>query len=69
MPRCGQMSLSAKTDPSRVRPNSNGSPKSVFGRIRPGARSVPGRAKYHISRKGAGPLSSTGFSAIGRRRE
>src|SRR3984893_19363043 len=58
MPRCGQMSRSAKTVPSAPRQNSSGSPNSVFATIRPRASAAPGSAKYHISRSGAALFTS-----------
>src|SRR5216684_1501952 len=51
MPRCGQMSRSAKTWPPRPRPMSSGSPSSVFATVRPGRRSAPGSATYHSPRR------------------
>src|SRR3546814_546193 len=51
MPRCGQISRRANTDPSAARPSSIGSPSSIRASIRPGRRSDDGRAKYQISRR------------------
>src|SRR5258708_2493928 len=57
MPRCGQMSRSAKTRPSRARPISTGSPSSVLCTIFPGRSSAPTSATYH------NPRSSSALSS------
>src|SRR5258708_3928672 len=45
MPRCGQMSRSAKTPPSVPRQNSSGSPSSVLPPMRPPREAPPARGR------------------------
>src|SRR5262245_35835220 len=51
MPRCGQMSRSAKTLPALVRPISTGSPSRVLWVMAPGRSPAPGSATYHSPRR------------------